>query len=418
MKPQAQLTVEMVPTDELVMYEGNAKLHPSEQVDQIAASIEEFNFADPIAAWHDKDGNAVIVEGHGRLMAAKKLGIEQLPVIYLDYLTDEQRRAYTLVHNKLTMNSDFDFEILQNELDSIFDIDMGDFGFDVQSAIEDMIPKEIEQDEIPDNAPTICKTGDVWQLGRHRLMCGDSTNADNVATLMDGNRADICFTSPPYNMSAGGTFESAPEKNMGGGKNMYNVYTDNLTDDDYSQLLIDALDNALNNCDDAFFNIGIIKGSKRGIFEMMASKIDNFCDVLVWKKRDALPMGMESQKALVKHICELVFCFNQKGNRAFSHAQWEKGCGTNLIETSDNLGNDYCTEHHATFPVSFAASVIRDFTDSSVLDLFGGTGTTLIAAEQLNRTCYMMELDPYYCDIIIKRWEDFTGEKAVNVTNG
>lgn len=129
MKPQAQLEVRMVPIDDLVMYEGNAKLHPAEQIDQIAESIEEFNFADPVAAWHDKDGNSVIIEGHGRLMAARKLGIKELPVIYLDYLTDEQRRAYTLIHNKLTMNSDFDFEILQNELDSIFNIDMSDFGF-------------------------------------------------------------------------------------------------------------------------------------------------------------------------------------------------------------------------------------------------------------------------------------------------
>lgn len=130
-KPQAELKVVMVPTDDLVMYEGNAKLHPHEQVDQIAASIEEFNFADPIAAWHDENGEAVIIEGHGRLMAAKKLGIEELPVIFLDYLTDEQRRAYALVHNKLTMNSGFDFQILSNELDIITSIDMGDFGFDL-----------------------------------------------------------------------------------------------------------------------------------------------------------------------------------------------------------------------------------------------------------------------------------------------
>ena len=129
MKPQAELKVVMVPTDDLVMYDRNAKLHPAEQVDQIAASIEEFNFADPIAAWHDENGDSVIIEGHGRLMAARKLGIEELPVIYLDYLSDEQRRAYGLVHNKLTMNSDFDFELLQNELDMVTSIDMEDFGF-------------------------------------------------------------------------------------------------------------------------------------------------------------------------------------------------------------------------------------------------------------------------------------------------
>lgn len=133
MKPQAELKVVMVPTDDLVMYEGNAKLHPEGQVDQIASSIEEFNFADPIAAWHNDEGESVIVEGHGRLMAARKLGIEKLPVIYLDYLSDEQRRAYMLVHNQTTMNSGFDSEILASELASIEFIDMSDFGFDVEA---------------------------------------------------------------------------------------------------------------------------------------------------------------------------------------------------------------------------------------------------------------------------------------------
>lgn len=146
MKPQAELKVVMVPTDSLVMYEGNAKLHPHEQVDQIAASIEEFNFADPIAAWHDGNGESVIVEGHGRLMAARKLGIRELPVIYLDYLSDEQRRAYGLVHNKLTMNSDFDFELLANELDMVVDINMGDFGFEDLPTIDWDSVEEISSD--------------------------------------------------------------------------------------------------------------------------------------------------------------------------------------------------------------------------------------------------------------------------------
>ena len=129
MKPQAHLEIEMVPVGELCEYEGNAKLHPASHVEQIAASIEEFNFADPLACWHDDDGNAVIVEGHGRLLAAKKLGIEELPVIFLDYLSDEQRRAYTLVHNQLTMNTGFDFATLQSELADIVDIDMEQFDF-------------------------------------------------------------------------------------------------------------------------------------------------------------------------------------------------------------------------------------------------------------------------------------------------
>jgi len=143
-KPQAELKVVMVPTDDLVMYDRNAKLHPAEQVDQIAASIEEFNFADPIAAWHNEDGESVIIEGHGRLMAARKLGIEELPVIYLDYLTDEQRRAYTLAHNQLTMNTGFDMEILSVELDAIVDIDMEQFGVEIAE------PSIVDEEDVPD----------------------------------------------------------------------------------------------------------------------------------------------------------------------------------------------------------------------------------------------------------------------------
>lgn len=129
MKPAAHLEISMVPIDELTTYDGNAKLHPTSHVEQIAASIEEFNFADPIGAWHDESGNAVIVEGHGRLLAARELGIEELPVIFLDYLSDEQRRAYTLVHNQLTMNTGFDLDILGDELDAITEIDMSQFDF-------------------------------------------------------------------------------------------------------------------------------------------------------------------------------------------------------------------------------------------------------------------------------------------------
>lgn len=134
----------MVPTDDLVMYEGNAKLHPHEQVDQIAASIEEFNFADPIAAWHNEDGESVIIEGHGRLMAARKLGIEELPVIYLDYLSDEQRRAYTIAHNSTNLSSGFDMEILSVELDAIADIDMEQFGVEIDE------PSIVDEEDVPD----------------------------------------------------------------------------------------------------------------------------------------------------------------------------------------------------------------------------------------------------------------------------
>lgn len=155
-----KLKIEYLPPNELVTYENNAKIHTAEQVEQIKRSIEQFGMNDPIAVWKDN----VIIEGHGRLIACKELGMDKVPVIRLDELTDEQRRAYMLVHNKLTMNTDFDFELLDSELDEIIDIDMSEFGFDIST--EDDESEEIIDDEVPEEVETRCKLGDIWQLGR------------------------------------------------------------------------------------------------------------------------------------------------------------------------------------------------------------------------------------------------------------
>lgn len=192
----------------------------------------------------------------------------------------------------------------------------------------------------------------------------------------------------------------------------YNEFSDDLSDEDYFRMLDGALANALAVSDDAMFNIGILAGSKRGVVDLLAAHKAEFCDVLVWAKDKAMALGLPSQRGLVSHICELVFCFNHKGNRSFSHPQWPIGNMTNRIDTRNNSEGEYSKEHAAAFPVEFPAYVIRNFTESSVLDLFGGTGTTMIAAEQLGRRCYMMEIDPSYCDLIIERWERFTGLDA------
>ena len=405
MRPE--LKVEMMRTGELVPYAGNAKKHPEWQVEQIRNSIEAFGFNDPIAVWRDIADHWIIVEGHGRLLAAKELGMEEVPVIRLDHLDDEARRAYTLAHNKLTMNTDFDFSLLDVELDAIEGFDMSEFGFEIE------LPRDlnaVEDAPVPEKGESVVKAGEVWKLGRHRLMCGDSTDAKAVAKLMDGGRADACFTSPPYNMGRS-KVTSVPSKTMNGG-DAYGLFSDDLTDGEYADLLCSALDNALAHSDDALFNIGILSGSKQGIAELLDRNRDRFCDIVVWRKDGAIPLGFDSQYGQLSHICELVFCFNAKGTRNFSHPQWAKGdLAYNLIETANNKANKH-VENRAAFPIEFAAEALRRFTGSSVIDLFGGTGTTLMAAEQLGRTCYMMELDPDYCDIIIKRWEDYTGMKA------
>ena len=184
---------------DLTPYKNNAKIHTKEQIEQIKKSINDFGMNDPIAVWGKEN---IIVEGHGRLEALKELGYEEIECIRLDHLTEEERKAYTLAHNKLTMNTDFDFEILNEELGSIVDIDMQDFGFEYQDEEE----KEIVEDEVPEpdevNEP-INQRGDIWKLGNHRLMCGDSTKEEDVEKLMNGEKADLVVTDPPYNVDYG-----------------------------------------------------------------------------------------------------------------------------------------------------------------------------------------------------------------------
>ena len=287
---------------------------------------------------------------------------------------------------------------------------------------QDLFGKKVKLDNyaINENIEISVERGDVYQLGKHRLMCGDSTNINDVEKLTRREHIDICFTSPPYNTNKG--METNPlsklnhsyYKETGQNKQvgLYNEYNDNLSDEDYSKLLIDSAKLGLEFADDVMYNIGILSGSKEGIIEMLYELKDNFCDILIWDKKFAMPMGLESQKRLVSHPCELIFCFNQTGSRNFTHSQWEKGTMTNKITTENASKNKLSEQHKATFPLSFASEIVKNFSYESVLDLFGGTGTTLISCEQLERKCYMMEIDPYYCQIIINRWENFTGNKS------
>ena len=195
-----ELKIEYIPIDELKEYENNAKLHPQEQIEQIKNSIKEFGMNDPIGIWKDN----IIIEGHGRLMACKELGMTEVPIIRLDNLTDEQRKAYTLVHNQTTMNTGFDIDILNEELANI-DLDMSEFGFDIE--LDDIEEQEIVEDEVPevDEEPK-AQYGDIYQLGNHRLMCGDSTSEEDVTKLMNGVKADMVFTDPPYGNGESGKY--------------------------------------------------------------------------------------------------------------------------------------------------------------------------------------------------------------------
>jgi len=494
-----QLQVEYVDISTIKPYKGNAKEHPKEQIEQIKKSMQEFGNIDPIGIWHNE-----IVEGHGRYLALKELGETQVPVIRLDDLTDEQRRAYTLVHNQLTMNSGFDLDTLKVELDNIGEIDMSEFGFSLDGIGEE--PQEVQEDDFDEEPPEepTSQLGDIYQLGEHRLMCGDSTNAEHVAKLMDGAKADMVFTDPPYGMK---------KENDG-------VLNDNLNYDDlldfnkkWIPLSFDCLkSNGSWYCwgiDEPLMDIyaNILK-------PMIKDSAITFRNLITWDKGNG--QGQLSEDFRMYPIADEKCLFVMSGVQGFNNnadnyfAGWEPirkylyderiKCGWDVPmmktiaghsdkfrdhwtsksqwnlpteqtyklfqqwandnnvdafkreyedikreyedikkawydtrayfdNTHENMNNVWhfdranvkerkLTGGHATpKPLALCARAIKSSSreGETALDLFGGSGSTLIACEQLNRKCYMMEMSPKYVDVIIKRWEEYTGKKAVKI---
>ena len=382
------LKIEYANINDLKKYHKNAKKHPKEQVNRIANSIKEFGMCDPIGVW-GKDN--LIIEGHGRLMALKKLGYTEAPIIRLDHLSEEQRKAYTLAHNK-SAESEWDFEILSDELKSIVDIDMMEFGFDL--SLDEEEPKVIE-DEIPEiPVEPKAKYGDIYQLGNHRLMCGDATVLEDVRTLMNDNKADLLLTDPPYNVDyEGKTKDSLKIKN------------DNMGDNQFKQFLTDSFSNA---------NDVMKEGASFYIWHA-DSEGYNFrsaCKDVSWKVRQCLiwnknTMVMGRQDYQWKHEPCL---YGWKDGA--SHNWYSDRKQTTVLE----FNKPSKSELHPTMkPLDLFAYQMKNSTAKGdiVLDLFGGSGTTLMVSEQLDRNAYIMELDPRYVDAIINRWETMTGSKGV-----
>lgn len=400
------MKIETLPLSQITPYDRNPRRN-DHAVDAVAASIREFGFKVPLVI----DAAGVIVTGHTRYKAAQKLGLTEAPCIRADDLTPEQVRAFRLADNKVGELADWDEDLLAGELEALPDFEMEAFGFDLPEA-----PRgELQDAPMPDEAAQRVQPGQIWRCGDHLVMCGDATKAEDVAALMDGDRCDVTFSSPPYNMNVRNrSFSRIGNAALGGGQ-AYSTYQDGLSDGDYCDMLDKALNNALTYTDDVLFNIGILQGSKVGLCDFLQKNKKRLLEIIVWNKPCSLPMGLEAQKGILSHRCELIFCFNKKGTRNFSHPQWAKGDAINRID-SESESNDHSNVHHATFPISLCAKVVGLFTERTVLDLFGGSGTTMIAAEQLGRRARLMEIDPQYCDIILTRWEQFTGRKAERVS--
>ena len=392
----------MLPVSEVRPYEKNPRKN-ADAVKYVKASIEQFGFKIPIVI----DSNRVIVCGHTRLMAAKSLGMSEVPCIYADDLTDAQIKAFRLADNKVSEFAEWDDALLGDELADIgaeCDIDMADFGFDLSDEDEE---KEVVEDEVPEEVEPVCKKGELWQLGEHRLMCGDSTDADAVAKLMNGSKANLLFTDPPYGVS----YEKKTKEVLKS-KTYTKIQNDDLKLDQFKDFLFDVFSNARAwLLDSASYYVFSCQGGDQ---EMMMMMMMRECGIpcrhqIIWVK-DAPVFSMGRLDYDYKHEPILYgwvkrHDFQRKGEQ--DKSVWE------FKRTENKL-------HPTMKPVPLIANALLNSTKDNdiVLDLFGGSGSTIIACEQLGRKCRMMELDPHYCDVIIARWEKLTGGKAELVDGG
>jgi DNA modification methylase len=376
-----QDNIQYVEINKLIPYVNNARTHDDAQVTQIASSIREFGFNNPVLI--DKDNG--IIAGHGRVMAAKKLGLIEVPTITLDHLTEAQRKAYILADNRIALNSGWDNELLALELQELdTNIDLSLLGFDADELNALLNPVELtdgltDEDAVPD-VPDEPKTrlGDIYQLGNHRLMCGDSTSIDAVEKLMDGNAVDLIFTDPPYNVAFNGR----------SGKHDV-IMNDNLSESDFGSF-IDEVCNTIKAINPKAYYIWC----NWNFYGVLQGKLD-YKTCIVWAKN---VFGMGNG---YRHQHE--FClFNGKIDEVIKNESdlWE-------------VKKDHNYVHPTQKPVALSVRAFGNHIKLlNVLDLFGGSGSTLIGAEQTGRKAFVMELDPKYCDVIVRRWEDFTGKKA------
>ena len=379
------------PIDGLIPYARNSRTHSDEQVAQIAASIREFGWTNPVLV----DGDNGIIAGHGRVLAARKLGMAEVPCIELAHLSEAQKKAYIIADNKLALNAGWDNELLALEFGELqelgFDLDLTGFDADELEALMPVeVPEGLTDDEAVPEVPAepVTKLGDVWVLGKHRVMCGDSTSVDAVETLMAGGKADMVFTDPPYGVDYKG-----------------------IKNDDRSGLE-DLLRSAFGN---------FLAASKSGasiyvfhsdrcadIFHKVFREFFHFSSMIIWAK-NSLTLSQTDYQS-IHEPCLYGWMDNGK------HSWYSDRKQTSVWR----FDKERVVGHTTPKPVALVAQAIGNSSKGgdTVLDFFGGSGSTLIACEKTGREARLMELDPKYCDVIVRRWQDFTGKQATLESDG
>ena len=389
-----------------------AKYNPRKITDKelsgLTESIKKFGFIDPVIV-NIRDGKNILVGGHQRLRVAEILKMETIPVVEVDLSVSEEK-ALNVALNSPTLSGKYDEEILSGLLDEIKvelpdlfeDLNFGDFDIEVEV---EKIEGKTDDDSVPELRPDpITKPGDVWLLGNHRLMCGNSTMIDDVEKLMNGEKADISFTSPPYN--------AGDEVEIGTKGHKYESHDDAMSEDSYLSLLNDFTTNSLMFSDMSIVNIQQLAGNKIELIEYLHNFRYNFVDVAIWNKTHGTP---SLPRRVMNCAFEYIYFFSNedKPPRTIKTAPDFHGRIQNVYDGSKQTKNEFSKIHRATFPVHLPEFVVENFSTGSVLDLFNGTGTTLIACEKLSRKCFAMDMDPLYIDVTVTRWEEFTGKKAV-----
>jgi len=393
--------VEMMPVSRLVPYARNSRTHSDEQVAQIAASIKEWGWTTPVLV--DETGG--LIAGHGRIMAARKLGLTEVPAMTATGWTEAQKKAYVIADNKLALNAGWDLDALKVEL-----ADLGELGFDLgltgfgEDELADLLVEQTEGLTDPDDVPEppadpVSVEGDVWVLGNHRLMCGDSTSIDALEHLCSGHRVDMWLTDPPYNVAYEGKTKAA-----------LTIKNDAMGDDDFRSFLRDCYIAA-----DSVMKPGAVfyiwHADSEGYNFRGAAKDAGWTvrQCLIWKKNS---MVMGRQDYHWKHEPCLY------GWKDGSSHLWATDRKQTTILDFDRPSRN--GEHPTMKPVALFEYQMLNNTKGGdiVLDSFGGSGTTMIAAEKNGRIALLMELDPKYCDVIIKRWQEFTGKEATLEATG
>lgn len=386
--------------DDLKAYENNPR-NNDPAVDAVAASIKNFGFKVPIVI----DKNDVIVCGHTRVKAAEKIGMKVLPCVVADDLDEEKINAFRLADNKTAELAEWDIEKLVEELQDISEIDMSEFGFDV-SVFEEEEDQEIQEDNFDEEVADNTVLGDVYELGDHRLICGDSTDPDVWAKLMGDELADFVFTDPPYGVAIGDKNE-ALNTVLPSGRCTKNIANDTLGPEELYDVLLHAFINVREHCaEDACYYVTSPQGGSLCLMMMMMKDAGlEVRHVLMWRKNTAT-FSLGRLDYDYQH--EPIFYTWTKSHHNFRGGQ----CRTTIWDFDKPRK---CDLHPTMKPIELIANAILDGTKKGmiVLDAFGGSGSTLIAAEQLGRRCRMIELDPHYCDVIVSRWEKFTGKKAI-----